>query len=70
MAPDFFEQEYKAERRNATGLDVRLLAASRSQCLLDAKAVKKFIPEWPAINPESAGDYRARQRARTIRSAR
>jgi hypothetical protein len=51
MAPDFYEQEYKAERRNATGLiyDYKLL---EEQCLLDAKAVQRLIPEWPAINPE------------------
>jgi hypothetical protein len=51
MDPEFYEQEYKAERRNATGLiyDYKLM---EEQCLLDAKAVQRLIPEWPAINPE------------------
>lgn len=50
MSPEFFAQEYKAERRNATGL-VYDFALLEKQALLDAEAVKRFIPEWPAIDP-------------------
>ena len=50
MAPAFYAQEYKAERRNATGLvyDFELV---EKQTLLNAAEVKKFIPEWPNIDP-------------------
>jgi len=50
MTPEFFAQEYKAERRNATGLiyDYSLI---EKQTLLTDEAIKKFIPEWPQINP-------------------
>jgi len=50
MEPAFYAQEYKAERRNATGLvyDYSLL---ERQTLLNAEQVKQFIPEWPAIDP-------------------
>jgi predicted RNA-binding Zn-ribbon protein involved in translation (DUF1610 family) len=50
MDPDFYAQEYKAERRNAQGLvyDYSLI---EKQSLLTFDEVKKFIPEWPAINP-------------------
>jgi hypothetical protein len=51
MEPDFFAQEYKAERRNAQGL-VYDYALIEKQCLLNFEEVKKFIPEWPAINPD------------------
>jgi hypothetical protein len=51
MSPEFYAQEYQAERRNATGLiyDHSLI---ESLILKDAAAVRKFIPEWPNINPE------------------
>lgn len=50
MEPSFYAQEYKAERRNATGLvyDYSLI---EQQSLLTAEEVKRFIPEWPAIDP-------------------
>lgn len=50
MDPAFFAQEYKAERRNATGL-VYDYSLVEEQCLLNIEAVKKYIPEWPAIDP-------------------
>lgn len=51
MTPEFFAQEYRAERHNAQGLiyDFKMLEA---QYLGNAEAVRKLIPEWPAINPE------------------
>ncbi len=50
MAPDFYAQEYKAERRNASGLiyDYSLI---EKQCLMTDEEVKKVIPEWPNISP-------------------
>lgn len=50
MDPAFFAQEYKAERRNATGLvyNYQLL---EQQFLADDDAVRKVIPEWPNISP-------------------
>ena len=50
MEPSFYAQEYKAERRNATGLvyDYSLL---EQQTVLTAEEMKKLIPEWPAIDP-------------------
>ena len=51
MAPEFFDQEYKAERRNAQGL-VYDFALVEKQCLLNDAEVKKFIPEWPALSPD------------------
>ena len=50
MPPDFFAQEYKAERRNAERL-VYDYATIEKQCLLDDAAVRKIIPEWPQISP-------------------
>lgn len=51
MDPAFYAQEYKAERRNATGLvyDYSLI---EELSVLDSTAMKTFIPEWPAINPD------------------
>jgi hypothetical protein len=51
MSPEFYAQEYRAERRNATGLiyDYSLI---ESLILKDSDAVRKFILEWPNINPE------------------
>src|SRR5258706_4844793 len=51
MSPEFYAQEYQAERRNATGL-IYDYALIESLILKDADAVRKFIPEWPRINPE------------------
>ena len=51
MSPDFFAQEYRAERRNAT-LNVYDFSLIEKQCLLDLAAVRKFIPEFPAIDPK------------------
>ncbi len=51
MAPEFFDQEYRAERRNATGL-VYDFSLIEKQCLLTDAQIKEFIPEWPHISPE------------------
>lgn len=51
MAPEFFEQEYKAERRNATGLVYDYKTLER-QYLGNDERVKEIIPEWPNINPD------------------
>lgn len=47
----FYEQEYKAERKNASGLiyDYTLI---EKQTLMNDDEIKKLIPEWPAIHPE------------------
>jgi hypothetical protein len=47
MTPEFFAQEYHAERHNATGLiyNYKTLA----QQVITEEKVKQFIPEWPAI---------------------
>lgn len=50
MTPEFYAQEYKAERRNAEGL-IYNYAKVESQILEDDEAVKKLIPEWPHISP-------------------
>lgn len=51
MAPEFFDQEYRAERRNATGLVYNWQWLERSYLGNDDE-VRKFIPEWPAISPQ------------------
>lgn len=51
MSPEFFAQEYKAERRNATGL-VYNYELLEKQCLLNDQEIQKLIPEWPNISPE------------------
>lgn len=50
MSPEFFAQEYRAERRNAQGLiyNYKLI---EDLCLRDDEAIKRFIPEWPKIDP-------------------
>lgn len=50
MPPDFFNQEYRSERHNASGLiyDYKVLS---KQWLADAQAVQRLIPEWPQIDP-------------------
>lgn len=50
MAPEFFDQEYKAERRNATGLVYNFQTLERGY-LKNDEAVRAVIPEWPNINP-------------------
>jgi phage terminase large subunit len=49
MSPEFYAQEYKAERHSATGLiyDYQLI---EKQTLSTDEQVKKIIPEWPNIN--------------------
>jgi phage terminase large subunit len=49
-SPEFFAEEYRAERRNATG-SVYDYALVEKQCLLSDSAIRRFIPEWPSINP-------------------
>jgi hypothetical protein len=51
MSPEFFAQEYKAERRNAQGLVYNWAELEAAYLATDA-AVKLYIPEWPAINPD------------------
>jgi hypothetical protein len=48
-SPELFGQEYRAERRNATGLiyDYTLI---ESLVLRDDDAIRAYIPEWPKIN--------------------
>lgn len=48
--PDFYAQEYRAERRNATGLVYGYHIIDK-QILRDDDTLRKFIPEWPAIDP-------------------
>ncbi len=50
MSPAFYDQEYKADRRNAEGLiyDYSLI---EKQCLMNDDEIRKIIPEWPAISP-------------------
>jgi phage terminase large subunit len=50
MSPELYAQEYRAERKNVTGLvyDYQLL---ESLYLADDDAVRKIIPEWPNISP-------------------
>ena len=50
MTPEFYAQEYKAERKNAEGLiyDYRHI---EHQTLANDEAIRKYIPEWPAIDP-------------------
>ena len=47
----FYEQEYKAERKNASGLiyDYQLV---EKQTLLTDGEIAKLLPEWPAIHPD------------------
>ena len=47
----FYEQEYKAERKNASGLiyDYSLI---EKQTLLTDDEIRKILPEWPAIHPD------------------
>jgi phage terminase large subunit len=48
--PEWFAQEYRAERHNATGaIYAKYLTRAHLQ---NAEAVKRYIPEWPNINPD------------------
>jgi hypothetical protein len=49
MPAPLFKQEYEAERANAEGLIYGELADQA--WLADDAAVKRYIPEWPAIHP-------------------
>ena len=50
MSPEFFAQEYRAERHNASGLiyNYKLI---EDQTLRTDDAIRKIIPEWPNIDP-------------------
>lgn len=49
MTPEFYAQEYRAERRNAEGL-IYSYKAIEEQTLVDDDAIREFIPEWPLID--------------------
>jgi hypothetical protein len=49
MSPEFFAQEYKAERRNAQGLVYNWQELETAFLGTDDE-VRKYIPEWPNIN--------------------
>lgn len=49
MTPDLFAQEYEAERSNAQGLIYGLLI--KRNVLANDDEVRKYIPEWPNIDP-------------------
>ena len=50
MTPEFFAQEYEAERSNAEGLIYGPLI--RKNVLADDAAVKEYIAEWPTVAPD------------------
>lgn len=50
MTPEFYAQEYKAERKNATGLIYDYQALEKAT-LHTPEDIQKFIPEWPHIEP-------------------
>ena len=49
MTPEFFDQEYKAERHSATGLiyNYRLID---EQTLVTKEEIRRVLPEWPNID--------------------
>jgi hypothetical protein len=49
MTPEMFAQEYEAERSNASGLVYGQIV--KRNVLANAAEVKKYIPEWPNIDP-------------------
>lgn len=49
MSPEFFAQEYKAERRSATGL-IYNYKTIESQVLTGDEEVRKVLPEWPMVD--------------------
>lgn len=49
MSPEFFAQEYRAERHNAEGLVYNFQILER-QFLPNDDAIKKVIPEWPKVD--------------------
>jgi hypothetical protein len=49
LPPELFNQEYRAERHNATGA---IYAKYLDKAYLpNDEAIKRFIPEWPEIDP-------------------
>lgn len=50
MTPEFYAQEYKAERRNAEGLIYNYEAIERNTLNSDEE-IRKYLPEWPLIDP-------------------
>lgn len=51
MTAQLFAQEYESDRSNAEGL-IYGGELVRKNTLTDDTAVRKFIPEWPNINPD------------------
>jgi hypothetical protein len=49
MSPDFYDQEYRAERRIATGL-IYPYKIIEDQTLTTDDEVRKILPEWPNID--------------------
>jgi hypothetical protein len=49
MDPEFFKQEYETERSNAQGLIYGQIV--KQNVLSDDDAIRRYIPEWPQINP-------------------
>ena len=49
MTPEMFAQEYEAERHNAQGLIYGPIV--RKHVLADDDAIRRYIPEWPKIDP-------------------
>ena len=49
MTPEMFAQEYEGERSNAQGLVYGPLV--RQNVLVNDDEVRKYLPEWPQINP-------------------
>lgn len=49
MSPEFFAQEYRAERRNAQGL-IYPYRIIEEQTLNTDDEVRKYIPEWPNLD--------------------
>lgn len=49
MSPEFYAQEYQAERRSATGLiyDFKLI---EGQTLTTTEEIRRVLPEWPNID--------------------
>jgi len=48
--PDFYAEEYKAERRNAKGLVYKYDLIDKQSIKTD-EDMRKIIPEWPRIDP-------------------
>ena len=50
MTPELFNQEYRAERSNATGLVYGPVV--RENVLKSDEEIRRYIPEWPNISPQ------------------